>query len=359
MYFLERPLTFSRILAKDISRVQPTYVVKTPFPPIYSISPRQVLTLLDIGLVDKEEVGAYYEALSELERTTQEAKAAAAATAAAASLNPQSPSSSTSFTPQGGPLSLVPFPALCAALGAAGTHSLHLTGGLDTAISVFGAMAGVALGSLVVIGDDAAGRAARTVGSAVTRSASMAGGAAGRSVTESVSGAAGAAAGAVEEAIVKAPSNLVSGLGKSTSNAVSAAVGSVVGLPGELAGKALEGAKGALQDTSEAVVNIPGDVARNVVNLPGEVARQATQAAGGALQSTSETALNAVKESPKEAAKRLKEAVSAPGETLAAFVKGASDERSGKREQRDKASCQKFPRIVQMYICLSNTACSL
>lgn len=299
-----------------------------------------MLTLLDIGLVDKEEVATYYEALSELERTTQEAKTATAAAADSASLNPQSQSSP--FTPQDGPLSLVPFPAVCAALGAAGMHSLHLAGGLDSAISVFGAMAGVALGSLVVIGDDAAGRTARAVGSTVTRSASTAGEVAGRSVVESFGGAVGATASALEEAIVNAPANFVAGLGRSISNAVSAGVGSVVALPGELATRAADRARGALQGTSEAVVNIPGEVARNVVNLPGEIARQAAQTAGGALQSTSETALKAVKESPKEAAKRLKEAVSTPGETLTAFVKGASGERAGKREEREKARYQPF-----------------
>lgn len=290
--------------------------------------------MLDIGLVDKEEVAAYYEALSELERTTQEAKAATAAAATAASLNPQSASSSAPFTPQDGPLSLVPFPAVCAALGAAGTHSLHLTGGLGTALSVFGAMAGAALGSLVVIGDDATGRAARAAGSAVSRSASTAGGMAARSVSESV-----------EEAVVKAPANFVAGLARSISNAVSAAVGPVVALPGELAAKAVNGAKGALQDTSEAVVKIPGELARNVVNLPVEVARQTAQAAGGALQSTTETAFNAVKESPKEAAKRLTEAVSAPGVILTDFVKGVSVGRAGKREQGEKASQSIIPRL--------------
>lgn len=264
-------------------------------------------------------MAAYFEALSELERTTQEAKVAATA-AAATPLNPPNPSSTAPFTAKEGPLSLVAFPVVCAALGAAGTHALHLAGDLGTATSVLGAVAGVALGSLVVAGDDAGGRAARAVGSVVARSAGTAGGAVGKGLSESVSGVAGAAASAVEETFVKAPSNLVAGLASSTSSAVSSAVSSAASLPGQLAAKAVAGATGALQDTSEAV------------------ARKASQAATGALQSTSEATFGVVKETPKEAAKRLKEVVAGPGENLAAFVNRASDEggKKGKREERQK-----------------------
>ncbi|CAM9134316.1 unnamed protein product [Ectocarpus fasciculatus] len=272
----------------------------------------KVLTLVEIGLVDKEEASAYYEALSDLERTTQEAKVAAAAAAEGQPSAARS-SSATPFSPQEGPLSLVPFPAVCAALGAAGTHSLHLAGGLGTAFSVFGAVAGVALGGLVVIGDDPLGRAARAAGLALARSAGAAGVAAGKSVSESAAGAAGAAVGAVEEAVIKAPANFLAGVASSISSAVSAAVGSVTALPGAVVTKAADGAKGALQDTSDAVVN-----------MPGEVARKAAQAAGGALQSTSDAAVTAVRESPKRAAKSLNDAVSSPGKTLTAFANGAS-----------------------------------
>lgn len=280
-----------------------------------------MLTLLEIGLVDKEEMAAYYEALSELERTTQEAKVAAAATTATPA-NPTKSSSTTAATAEDGPLSLVPFPIVCAALGAAGTHALHLTGDLGTATSVFGAVAGATLGALVVAGDDAGGRAARAAGLVVARSAGAAGGAVGKGISESVGGVAGgvasAAASAVEEAVVKAPANLVAGLASSTSSAVSSAVGSVVSLPGQLAAKAVDGAKEALQDTSEAV------------------ARKATEAAAGALQSTSEAALEVVNETPKEAAKRLKEVVTGSGENLTAFVSRASDKAAGKREEPRK-----------------------
>lgn len=277
----------------------------------------QVLTLLDIGLVDKEEAAAYYDALSELERTTREAKAAKLVSADTSGSRPK-PSSTTTFIPQEGPLSLVPFPAACAALGAAGTHALHLTGSLGTAISFIGALAGVAVGSLVVIGDDAGGRAARAAGSAVA-------GAAGKGLSDSVSGAAGYAASAAEEAIVKAPANLLNEVTKTVSSAVVSGVKSVMNLPRALAAKAVDGAKGALQDTSKTVVKIPV-----------EVARKATEAAGGALQSTSEAALSVIKESPKEAGKLLKEAVSGQGETLTAFVSRATVEGVGKRGKQQK-----------------------
>ena len=277
----------------------------------------QVLTLLDIGLVDKEEAAAYYEALSDLERATREAKAAKAV-AADATVNRPAPPSTSNFTPQEGPLSLIPFPAACAALGAAGTHALHLTGGLGTAISFIGALAGVAVGSLVVVGDDAGGRAARAAGSAVAD-------AAGKGISESVGGAAGYAVSAAEEAIVKAPANFFNEVARSVSGAVMSGMVSVLNLPRELAARAVDGAKGALQDTSKAVVNVSG-----------EVAKKATQAAGGALQSTSEAALSAVKESPKEAAKLLKDAVSGQGETFTALVGRATVQEVVKREQQQK-----------------------
>ncbi|CAM9276851.1 unnamed protein product [Ectocarpus sp. 12 AP-2014] len=300
----------------------------------------KVLTLVEMGLVNKEEASSYYEALSDLERTTQKAKAAAAAAAESQPSAARS-SSASPFSPQEGPLSLVPFPAVCAALGAAGTQSLHLAGALGTAFSVFGAVAGVALGGLVVIGDDPLGRAARAAGLALARSAGAAGGAAGKSVSESAAGAAGAAVGAVEEAVVKAPANFVAGVASSISRAVSSAVGSVTALPGAVVTKAADGAKGALQDTSEAVVN-----------LPGEVARKAAQAAGGALQSTSDAAVTAVRESPKMAAKRLNDAVSSPGKTLTALASGASSLvaqqiESSKKKARPAASAASTKKAPQ------------
>eukprot|EP00752_Nemacystus_decipiens_P011875 g10531.t2 len=283
----------------------------------------KVLTLLEIGLVDKEEMAAYYEALSELERTTREAKEAAAAP-----VNPAKPSSTAPSTAEDGPLSLVPFPLICGALGASGTHALHLTGDLGTAVSVFGAVAGATLGALVVAGDDAGGRAARAAGSVVARSAGTAGGvvsnAVGKGISESVGGVAGAATSAVEEVVVKAPANLAAGLASSTSNAVSSAVGSVASLPGQLAAKAVDGAKGALQDTSEVV------------------ARKASEAAAGALQSTSEAALDVMKDTPKEAAELVKELVAGPGQNLAAFVTRAS-EKAEKREERQRVQPKSVP----------------
>ncbi|CAM9112550.1 unnamed protein product [Hapterophycus canaliculatus] len=308
----------------------------------------KVLTLLDIGLVAKEEVVAYYDALSELERTTREAKAAAAA--AAASPKPPSPPSSTMpFSPRDGPLSLVPLPAVCAALGAAGTQSLHLAGGFGTAISIFGAMAGVAIGGLVVIGDDPLGRLARAAGSAVARSAVATGGAAGKGVSDSIASAAGAAAGAVEQAVVKAPSNFVGGLARSISSVVSAAFGSAAALPGSLVTKAADGAKGALKDTSDAVVAIPGEVARKATRVAGSALQSTSAAAasavGGALQSTSEAAMTAVKgSSPKQAAQRLNGGMPSPGKTLAGFVSSLpSRAGAGESKKAEKRAATTMP----------------
>lgn len=274
---------------------------------------QQVLSLLDLGLVDKEEVAAYYDALSNLERTTQEAKEATLA----ASLNPRPtsnrPFSTATSEPEGDPLSLIPFPAICAFLGFAGTKSLHLTGDLDNVASACGAIAGAGIGSLVVVGQDPVARVARTIGSAIIRSAGAAGGVAGKSVSESVVGAAGAAVAAAEQAIIKAPVNMAGALVRSLLDSLSAAAGSVVRLPGELARKTVVGATGALRDTSEAAVNLPGDIARKAVD-----------AAGGAIQSTSEAAITAVTEAPKEAAKRLTEVVSSPGEALTSAVSSAT-----------------------------------
>lgn len=268
-------------------------------PPLPAFAhPEQVLSLLDLGLVDKDEVAAYYEALSDLERTTREAKEAAAR-------GPVPSSASKQSAPQQNPASLVPFPVICAALGAAGAHSLQLTGDLDAAASACGGIAGAALGGLLVVGDDPVGRTARALGEGIAGTVGVAGGLAGKRVAESAAGAAGAAAAAVEDAVIKAPASLAEGVLRSISETVSEGARSVVNLPGALAKKAVDEAKGALQETSEAAFS-----------LPGEIARKASDAAGGALRSTSEATITAVKESPKEAAKRLMEAVSAPGDAL-------------------------------------------
>lgn len=293
--------------------------------------------------MSKEEVSAYYDALTELERTTREAKAAAAL--AASSPEPSAPTASSSipFSPRDGPLSLVPLPAVCAALGAAGTQSLHLAGSLGTAVSLFGAVAGVAVGGLVVIGDDPLGRLARAAGSAVVRSTGAAGGAAGKSVSQSVAGAAGAAAGAVENAVVRAPSNFVGGLARSISSAVTAAFGSAVALPGVLVTKAADGAKGALKDTSDAVVAIPGEVARKASRAAGSALQSSSAAAaaavGGALQSTSEAAVTAVRGSSKKAGQGLAGGVpSSPGKSLADFVRLPSRGGAGESKKAEKVS---------------------
>lgn len=288
---------------------------------------RQVLSLLELGLVEKEDISAYYDALSNLERATLDAKKA--------SLNPQPPpsrlSSKTPSTPQDDPLLLVPFPALCAALGVAGTHSLHLAGDLDTLASACGAIAGAGLGSLVVVGDGPLGLAARTVGSVVVSALGAAGGLAGKTVSESAAGAAGAAVAAAEDALVKAPANAVEGLARSVSGGMSSVVGYVAALPGKVAKQAVDGAKEALQDTSRAAINLPGDVARKAVD-----------AAGGALQSTSDAALSAVTESPKDAAKRLKEAVAAPADALTSLVNRPSGAVTGGNGKPTKASSVSF-----------------
>ncbi|CAM9945433.1 unnamed protein product [Scytosiphon promiscuus] len=303
----------------------------------------KVLTLLDIGLVGKEEVSAYYDALSELERTTREAKAAAAVAASSPNPSARPASAMPAFSARDGPLSLVPLPAVCAALGAAGTQSLHLAGGVGTAISIFGAMAGVAIGGLVVIGDDPLGRLARTAGAAVVRSTGAAGGAAGRSVSESVAGAAGAAAGAVENAVVKAPSKFAGGLARSFSGAVAAAFGSAVALPGALVTKAADGAKGALKETSDAAVAIPGRVARKASRAAGSALQTTSAAAavavGGALQSTTEAAVTAVKGSPEkaaQAAQRLNGPIPSPGKSLADFISLPSRAVAGASKKAEK-----------------------
>lgn len=247
--------------------------------------------------MDKDEVAAYFDALSDLERTTREAKEATTRSPV--------PSSTPKQSTQHNPLSLVPFPVVCAALGAAGAHSLQLTGELDTAASACGGIAGAALGSLLVVGDDAVGRTARALGAGIAGTVGVAGGLAGKSVSESAAGAAGAAVTAVEEAVIKAPVNFAGGVVWSISETLSAVIKSVVNLPGALAKKVVDEAKRVLQETSEAAFR-----------LPGEIAQKASDAAGGALRSTSEATITAVKDSPKEAAKRLKAAVSAPGDAL-------------------------------------------
>ena len=277
----------------------------------------QVLSLLDLGLVDKDDVAAYYDALSELERATREAKQA--------SLSPPPPTPSNnpfSSLSQESPLDLLPFPAVCAALGAAGAHSVHLTGGLESATTAVGAIAGACVGGLIAAGDDPIARIARTFGSTVARWVGAVGGQAGKSVSETAAGAAGAAVAAAEEAIITAPANAAAGLGKSLSSGASALVESALALPGKLAKKAVGATVEALQDTSKAVVALPGDVARKAV-----------ETAGDAIQSTSDAAITTLIDSPKEARKRLNDAIASPGETLAAFAKSGSGEGGGKRSK--------------------------
>lgn len=119
---------------------------------------------------------AYYEALSELERTTREAKEATIRP----SQNPATPSNS--FPSEQNPVSLVPFPALCAALGAASLQSLHLTGDADAVASVCGGIVGAAIGGLVVVGDDPVGGFTRAVGATIARGVGFAGGWVGKEV---------------------------------------------------------------------------------------------------------------------------------------------------------------------------------
>lgn len=140
----------------------------------------QVLTLLELGLVDKEDMTAYYEALENLERSTEE-DTEATTSPTKSSTSTVSPSGSS--LGQADPASLMPFPVICAALGAAGMHSLQLTGTADTIASVCGGAAGAAVGGIVVIGNDPVGEFARMAGAAIARLVGSAGGWAGKEVS--------------------------------------------------------------------------------------------------------------------------------------------------------------------------------
>lgn len=236
----------------------------------------------------KEEVTAYYDALSELERTARRGKETTVSTAFKSSLP------SNRVQGEGGAVELALFPAVCAILGATGMGSLHLTGGLFTVASTFGAIAGGAVGWVVVARDDAVGGAAKAAGFAVARSASFVGSRAGRSIKETAAGASSAITSAAVEIIVNAPAKVAGDLAKTVSDRASSAVGSVAGLPGEIANNAVEGAKSVLQGTSETVTGLAGDLAL-----------QAVDAAGGALLYTSKAAMKAVKESQQGTANQL------------------------------------------------------
>lgn len=140
----------------------------------------QVLTLLELGLVDKEDMTAYYEALANLERTTKEVTEA---TTLSTKISTSTAIPPGSLLGQADPASLVPFPVICAALGAAGMHSLQLAGTADTIASVCGGAAGAALGAIVAIGNDPVGEFARAAGAAIARLVGSAGGWAGKEVS--------------------------------------------------------------------------------------------------------------------------------------------------------------------------------
>lgn len=238
--------------------------------------------------MDKEEVAAYYDALSELERTTRGGNEATVPTAFKSSL------SSNRVQGEGGAVELVLFPAACAILGATGMRSLHLTGDLFTVASTVGVIAGGAVGWVVVSRDDVIGGAAKSAGLAVARSASFIGSRAGRSIKETAAGATSAITSAAVEIIVNAPAKAAGELAKTVSDSASSAVGSVAGLPGKAANNAVEEAKSILQGTSETVIDLAGDLAL-----------QAVDAAGGALLYTSKAAVKAVKESQQGTANQL------------------------------------------------------
>lgn len=115
-------------------------------------------------------------------------------------------------------------------------------------------------------------------------------------MSASAAGIVEAAATAAEDALIKAPANAVGAVGNSIAETVSSSVTYVVGLPGQFVRNVFEGAKDVVLSTSEAAVKLPGGLAKKAAN-----------AAGEAIQSTSEVAVSAVKESPREATKKLQE----------------------------------------------------
>lgn len=273
--------------------------------------------------MDKEEVAAYYDALSEVERTTREAKEATVAAAFKSSL-PPSDKVTSALTPrvQGGAVELIFFPAVCAVLGSTGMRALHLTGDLFTVASTVGAIAGGAVGWVVVARDDVVGGAAKAAGLAVARSASAIGSRAGRSIKETAVGATNAVTSAAVEVIVNAPAKAAGELAKTVSDSASSAVGSVARLPGEIANNAVDEAKSVLQGTSEAAIGLAGDLAV-----------QAVEAAGGALLDTSKAAVKAVKESQEGTTNQLLQ------DTILASVKSATLPVAGEQQKRVSTVC--------------------
>lgn len=269
---------------------------------------------MELGLLNKEETVKYFDALSELERSSRELETRLGAPSRQASN--ELLRSVLSKTGEEEPLNLIPFPAICALLGASGVHALHLSGDADTAVTVIGAAAGAGVGSLVLLGDDPLGRAARSVSKTIAVAIGSAGGWAGKEVSTRVFGAIGGSAASAREVLVQAPKTLAVAVGSSVMGSLSAVAASVVAWPRELARRAAQGAQESLQRTSEATARV----------LAGRV-RAASDAAGNTLESTSRATLEAVKDSvaaatgsPREAVARIRGAVQSPQSTFEAAM---------------------------------------
>lgn len=273
-----------------------------------------MLTLVDLGLLNKEDMVKYFDALSELERSSRQLETLPGAPSR--EISNELLRSVLSKTGEEEPLNLIPFPVVCALLGASGMHALHLSGDADTATTVLGAAAGAGVGSLVVVGDDSLGQVARSISKAIAVAIGSAGGWTRKEVSTRVLLAIGGSAAAARDALVKAPNTLAAAIGSSVMGSLSAVAASVVAWPREQARKATEGAQESLQRTSQAVARVPSGFVRAVGD-----------AAGNTLESTSRVTLEVVKDSvaaatgsPREAVARIRGVVQSPRSTFEAAI---------------------------------------
>ncbi|CAM9119664.1 unnamed protein product [Discosporangium mesarthrocarpum] len=239
----------------------------------------KVLSLFKLGLVEKEEIPAYFEAISTFEKVKQ-APTEAPVIAAGVTSAP-SRSFSVDFT----------FPSMCAILGVAGVHSLHLPAEADTVASTVGLAAGFGVG--VLFAASPGGSFASNVSKFCSGLVSSAVEWVSRSVMGAVTDATEAATLAAQETFVKAPSRLADTVVSAVGDNLSAAGERTVSMPSVLADKV----RGAAEASVKGVTTQVATAAQNAAMWP----VRCVQEAGEQVRQVPVTVVSAIPTSPEKA----------------------------------------------------------
>ncbi|CAM9671302.1 unnamed protein product [Choristocarpus tenellus] len=264
--------------------------------PPESSAAEKVISLFSLGLVEKEEIPEYFEAIASFEKE----KIASVTESPTSGTEVEKPSTPGSV-PAWNLVDYWTFPVLCALLGGAATHSIHLSAELDAVASTAGIASGLILGGFLVTSDDKLGGVARNVSKPAASAFATAVVWASSIVRTSATSAISTAAEAAGDTFVKTPSRVVTTAVRSAGDGISDAGARAARIPSVLLQQLFK----AIGDGLKGVVVNAATTVKDTAMAP----VKGVEAAGQQVLELPSTVVASIRSSPEEAVKLARSAL--------------------------------------------------